>query len=101
MTEASRAADDASINLSEADHFYGTARGLLLACRALVTQDDSSGHTRFMGPLHFMMGFAVELYMKAALAQTGISAKELRRKYNHNLLPILYDAERAGVLNFH
>jgi hypothetical protein len=84
-------------NFAEADHLLGSARNMREACSALLENDRPGGEQKFVGTIHFLLGFSAELYLKAALAQKGLPPNE---RYGHDLLALLQSAESEGVIQF-
>lgn len=89
--------DKASAELSEADHIYATARDMQSASCALVERNTAKGERRFTSSLHFLLGFSVELYLKAALAQFGVPST---KRHGHDLQRLMRRAEGKGLLAF-
>ena len=80
---------------------YSTAKGFCQCGVAMV-----GGHARFSLPddtslfmgFHHLIGFAVELYLKAFLLAAGLTEEELRRPpYGHNLDTLLHATLRHGL----
>ena len=86
--------------MSEAVTFYSTAKGYVQSAFLLITNplrfsvpDDLS----FILAYHMLLGFAVELYLKAYLRAEGHLASELRSSsVRHNLGKLLKMAKQDG-----
>lgn len=85
----------------DAHRLYGTAREMRFACEVLASDDGSHKisvqNRQFMSTIHFLMGFSVDLYLKAALAQAGVNEHE---RYGHDLQVLFDKAENMMLLKF-
>lgn len=92
-------ADDYSFAGQDEYHLYGSARNMWQAIQVLHLSEQNLGEDRFLATIHLLMGFSVELYLKCALAKTGMPANE-RRTYGHNLRKLFEEAQRRDAINF-
>jgi hypothetical protein len=77
--------------MSEAIRIYSTAKGYVQSTYLIVTNPQryqAPDDTTFILSYHMLLGFAVELYLKAYLMHTGHTEAELRR-VGHNLQKLL------------
>ncbi|HZV57726.1 MAG TPA: hypothetical protein VFF89_08630 [Sphingobium sp.] len=86
--------------MSAAIRAYSTAKGYVQSAYLIVV---SAGRfrvpndTTFILSYHMLLGFAVELYLKAYLTHTGHAEAELRRRgVRHNLKKLLELSEADG-----
>jgi len=87
--------------MNAAHRTYGNAKGFCQSAylvmanpHRLQVPDDTS----FMLGFHHLIGFAVELYLKAFLLHCGLSEEELRsKKFGHKLQALLGAAEERGL----
>lgn len=45
----------------------------------------------------YLLGHALELYLKLLLFKAGLGTTEIKRRFNHNLEALLQEAERHGL----
>ncbi|TPK85689.1 hypothetical protein FJ936_09120 [Mesorhizobium sp. B2-4-13] len=84
---------------TSAKDFFKAAEGHRKAAEFLSEHEvDRQGkRSTVFFALYNVLGFAVELYLKAYLANTGLSEDELRhRRYGHNLKALLDEAGKRG-----
>ena len=79
---------------------YSTAKGYVQSTYLIVTSPDRyqlPDDTIFMLSYHMLLGFAVELYLKAYLGHAGRSEAELRNhQVRHNLQKLLDLSKASG-----
>lgn len=97
VTRAYRAKEK---HVSDAIRIYSTAKGYVQSCYLIVTSPDrfqAPDDTTFVLSYHMLLGFAVELYLKAYLTHTGHAEAELRSGgVRHNLEKLLELSEADG-----
>jgi hypothetical protein len=90
------------MNMSDAIRTYSTAKGYVQSTYLIVTSPDRfkvPDDTTFILSYHLLLGFAVELYMKAYLTHTGHTEAELRSgSVRHNLKKLLELSEADGFV---
>lgn len=86
--------------MSAAIRAYSTAKGYVQSTYLIVTSPDRYNvpdDTTFILSYHMLLGFAVELYLKAYLTHTGHAETELRGgPVRHNLKKLLELSEADG-----
>ena len=79
--------------MSDAIRTYSTAKGYIQSAYLIVTNPSrfqAPDDTTFILSYHMLLGFAVELYLKAYLTHTGHTESELRSgAIRHNLKKLL------------
>lgn len=79
---------------------YSTAKGYLQAAKMVWLSPHRTGpnvYAVFL-PMHLLLGFAAELYLKSWLLETGKTDRELRANgVRHSLKQLLTDAYAAGL----
>lgn len=89
-------------SMSDAIRTYGTARGYVQSAYLIVTNParfQVPDDTTFILSYHMLLGFAVELYLKAYLTHTGHAETELRSgAVRHNLQKLLDLSEADGFV---
>ena len=87
-------------NMSAAIRTYSTAKGYVQSAYLIVVSTGrfrASDDTTFILSYHMLLGFAVELYLKAYLTHTGHTEAELRSGgVRHNLKKLLELSEADG-----
>ena len=86
--------------MSDAIRIYSTAKGYVQSTYLIVTSPDRfqvQDDTTFILSYHMLLGFAVELYLKAFLTHTSHTEAELRgRGVGHTLKKLLELSEADG-----
>jgi hypothetical protein len=94
---ASRAKEN---HVSDAVRIYSTAKGYIQSTYLIVTHPGRyqvPDDTTFILSYHMLLGFAVELYLKAYLTHTGHAEAKLRSgAVRHNLKKLLELSEADG-----
>jgi len=85
---------------SAAHEFYSTARGFCQSATAMVTNEmrlkENFDISIFLG-FHCLLGFAVEMYLKAFLVDRFVELRELKHSpYGHNIDTLLAKASAEG-----
>jgi len=87
-------------HVSDAIRTYSTAKGYVQSSYLIVTSPDRyrvPDDTTFILSYHMLLGFAVELYLKAYLTHAGHAEAELRSGgVRHNLKKLLELSEEDG-----
>jgi hypothetical protein len=80
---------------------YGTARGYVHSACALISSADRMkfpDDTPFILSTHMLLGFAMELYLKAALAHYGVTEAALKHSSRrHNLVVLHREVGEHGL----
>lgn len=64
--------------------------------KAAIAVEERYKKVGFM-PLYFLLGQAIELFLKAFLFANGYEPESLRRKYGHNLSALIEEALHQGL----
>ena len=87
--------------MSLAHTSYATARGFCQSADLMMTNPahfQVSNDSSFVLGFHHLIGFSVELYLKALLQHIGFSVEQLRkRKFGHNLSSLNVACMENGI----
>ncbi len=78
--------------------FYVPAKGYAEAAKMIVLSPLRNGRSEMTYlPIHMLLGFSVELYLKSWLSKEGLDENTLRRKpYGHDLKRLYSEAKSNG-----
>jgi hypothetical protein len=79
-----------------ANKFIQDALAYAESARRLDKLCGTKPKTRFVSPMYFLLGHAIELTLKAYLLASGVSAATLRNKVGHDLKRALQHAKNHG-----
>jgi hypothetical protein len=83
-------------HMADVQLFYTPAKNYLEAVKVIAGSAMDEAH-RFL-PMHNLMGFAMELYLKAWLSHAGLTKKQLGAKhYGHHLKNLFAEAKSADI----
>ena len=87
-----------SIPACDSLDFYVAAKGFKEAAKYIHVSEHAAGNEPLVFlPIQTLIGFSLELYLKAWLANTGTDEAALRNRYGHNLSKLVLDARKAGL----
>jgi len=77
---------------------FASAREMQQAAVLVAKHNRETGARRSIGAIYFLMGFALELYLKAFLLRSGLDDVALgRRPYAHDLRRLYFEASARGL----
>lgn len=78
--------------------FYIGAKGFKEAAKYIHVSPHAVGNDGLIFlPIQTLIGFSLELYLKAWLVHSGLNEDEVKNKYGHRLEDLRADAESVGL----